>query len=415
MYGLVLIAVIAVMGGAIAYIGDKLGTKVGKKKLTIFGLRPKHTSILVTIITGILISASTLGILTISSQDVRTALFGMEALKNELTELSIQAAQQNKELSASRAELKAKTAEYTAVAAKVELTVRQLAVIEQELSQVTAERDQAAQALSRVQTDYIQARADLIQSQNDINSLEATKAELDNRVAVLNEAKTTLQSDVDRLNELTENLKKGIEVVREGTVIFRAGEVLATAVIKGGSPQEDAEKLLGKIIFDTNRGIMERLNIKDNIEVLWIATADYQQAASFIASTPESIVVRITAAGNTIYGEPVVGRIDLFPNRLIYEAGSVVYSEKIEINKNSKEAEEFVMLFLNKVNGEAIKQGMLPDPLRGTVGSMSGSQFFETINKIKRYDGRIEIAAVTTEDIHTAGPLTINIRIKELP
>ena len=415
MYGLVLIAVIAVMGGAIAYIGDKLGTKVGKKKLTIFGLRPKHTSILVTIITGILISASTLGILTLSSQDVRTALFGIEALKNELTELSIQAAQQNKELSASRAELKAKTAEYTAVTAKIEQTARQLAIIGQELSQVTAERDQAAQALSTVQADYIKARADLIQSQNDINSLQSTKTELDNRVAVLNEAKTTLQSDVDRLNELTENLKKGIEVVREGTVIFRAGEVLSTAVIKGGSPQDDAEKLLGKIIFDTNRGIVERLNIKDNIEVLWIATADYQQAANFIASTPESIIVRITAAGNIIYGEPVVGRIDLFPNRLIYEAGSVVYSEKMEINKNSKEAEEFVMAFLNKVNSEAIKQGMLPDPLRGTVGSMSGSQFFETINKIKRYNGRIEISAVTTEDIHTAGPLTINIRIKELP
>ena len=415
MYGLVLIAIIAVMGGAIAYIGDKLGTKVGKKKLTIFGLRPKHTSILVTIITGILISASTLGILTISSQDVRTALFGMEALKNELTQLSIQAAQQNKELFASRSELQAKTAEYTAVTAKIEQTVRQLAVIGQELSQVTAERDQAALALSRVQTDYIQARADLIQSQNDINSLQATKVELDNRVAVLNEAKTTLQSDVDRLNELTENLKKGIEAVREGTVIFRAGEVLSTAVIKGGSPREDAEKLMGKIIFDTNRGIMERLNIKENMEVLWIATTDYQQAANFIASTPESIIVRITAAGNIIYGEPVVGRIDLFPNRLIYEAGSVVYSEKMEINKNSKEAEEFVMAFLNKVNSEAIKQGMLPDPLRGTVGSMSGSQFFETINKIKRYNGRIEISAVTTEDIHTAGPLTINIRIKELP
>ena len=35
MYGIFLIAIIAVMGGAIAYIGDKLGTKVGKKKLTI--------------------------------------------------------------------------------------------------------------------------------------------------------------------------------------------------------------------------------------------------------------------------------------------------------------------------------------------------------------------------------------------
>ena len=64
MYGLALIAIIAVMGGAIAYIGDKLGTKVGKKKLSIFGLRPKYTSVIVTIITGILISAATLGLLT---------------------------------------------------------------------------------------------------------------------------------------------------------------------------------------------------------------------------------------------------------------------------------------------------------------------------------------------------------------
>ena len=415
MYGLVLITVIAVMGGAIAYIGDKLGTKVGKKKLTIFGLRPKHTSILVTIITGILISASTLGILTLSSQDVRTALFGIEALKNELTELSIQAAQQHKELIANRAELQAKTKEYTAVTAKVQQTLRQLSAIDLELKQVTAERDQAAEALSAVQTDYAQAKADLIQSQTDIAGLQKTKTELDNRVTALNEAKTTLQSDVDRLNELTENLKKGIEVVREGTVIFRSGEVLATAVVSGGSPQSESEKLLGKIIYDTNRAIMERLNIKDDIEVLWIATTDYQQAANLIASTPESIIVRITAAGNIIYGEPVMGRIDLFPNRLIYQAGSVVYAEKTAVTKNSKEAEEFIMAFLQKVNGEAIKQGVLPDPLRGTVGSMSGSQFFETITAIKRYGGRIEISAVTTEDIHTAGPLKIKIKIKELP
>ena len=40
MFGIALIAVLAITGGIIAYIGDKLGTKVGKKKLTIFGLRP---------------------------------------------------------------------------------------------------------------------------------------------------------------------------------------------------------------------------------------------------------------------------------------------------------------------------------------------------------------------------------------
>ncbi|HWR10033.1 DUF3084 domain-containing protein [Sporomusa sp.] len=58
MFGLVLIAILGVMGGAIAYIGDKIGTKVGKKKLSLFGLRPKYTSIIVAVTTGILITAS---------------------------------------------------------------------------------------------------------------------------------------------------------------------------------------------------------------------------------------------------------------------------------------------------------------------------------------------------------------------
>ena len=51
-----LIVVLVLTGGVIAFIGDRLGSKVGKKKLSLFGLRPRHTSILVTIITGILIT-----------------------------------------------------------------------------------------------------------------------------------------------------------------------------------------------------------------------------------------------------------------------------------------------------------------------------------------------------------------------
>lgn len=41
---------------------------------------------MVTIITGILITTVTFGILAIASKDVRTALFGMNKLKEELNE-----------------------------------------------------------------------------------------------------------------------------------------------------------------------------------------------------------------------------------------------------------------------------------------------------------------------------------------
>ena len=52
MYGITLILVLAVVGGVIAFIGDRLGTRIGKKKLSIFGLRPRHTAVIVTILRG---------------------------------------------------------------------------------------------------------------------------------------------------------------------------------------------------------------------------------------------------------------------------------------------------------------------------------------------------------------------------
>ncbi|MBQ9257490.1 MAG: DUF3084 domain-containing protein, partial [Acidaminococcaceae bacterium] len=38
MFGIRLIFLLAVLGGVIAFIADKLGSKIGKKKLRVFGL-----------------------------------------------------------------------------------------------------------------------------------------------------------------------------------------------------------------------------------------------------------------------------------------------------------------------------------------------------------------------------------------
>ena len=76
MYGVLLILVLVITGGAIAFIGDRLGSKVGKKKLSLFGLRPRHTSIIVTIVTGILITTTTLGVMAAVSKDVESQLAG---------------------------------------------------------------------------------------------------------------------------------------------------------------------------------------------------------------------------------------------------------------------------------------------------------------------------------------------------
>ena len=51
--GIVLILAVLILGGVIATLGDRIGTKVGKARLSLFNMRPKKTAVLVTVITGV--------------------------------------------------------------------------------------------------------------------------------------------------------------------------------------------------------------------------------------------------------------------------------------------------------------------------------------------------------------------------
>lgn len=83
------------LGGFIAFFGDRIGKYVGKRKLTIFHLRPRHTSQLFTVLFGMLISLVTLSILTGISYDARQTLFHVrdltvkrKKLEKEITQLT---------------------------------------------------------------------------------------------------------------------------------------------------------------------------------------------------------------------------------------------------------------------------------------------------------------------------------------
>ncbi|MFH1452576.1 MAG: DUF3084 domain-containing protein [Armatimonadota bacterium] len=85
--GIFTLLIISVVSGIIAFLGNRLGRYFGKKRLTIFNLRPRHTATIFTILTGILISMLTIGVSSMLSKNVRIALFGMEKLQQERLQL----------------------------------------------------------------------------------------------------------------------------------------------------------------------------------------------------------------------------------------------------------------------------------------------------------------------------------------
>jgi uncharacterized protein (DUF3084 family) len=75
MQGVLLILYMLVVSGLIAVVGDRVGYRIGKKRLTWFNLRPRHTAILVAVVTGVSISALTLGTLLLLNRSLSEALF----------------------------------------------------------------------------------------------------------------------------------------------------------------------------------------------------------------------------------------------------------------------------------------------------------------------------------------------------
>jgi uncharacterized protein (DUF3084 family) len=65
-------------------LGDLLGSLVGKARLSFFKLRPRRTAVLITALTGSLISSISLGLMLLVSSQLRVGLFELEAIQAKI-------------------------------------------------------------------------------------------------------------------------------------------------------------------------------------------------------------------------------------------------------------------------------------------------------------------------------------------
>lgn len=98
LHALVIYLISALIAGWIAYLGNQVGRKIGRKKMSVLGMRPRHTSIFITTLTGSLIAVITLTLFAIFSEPVREILRGTRALEERLSILQQEVAIREKQL-----------------------------------------------------------------------------------------------------------------------------------------------------------------------------------------------------------------------------------------------------------------------------------------------------------------------------
>jgi hypothetical protein len=82
--GIGIIVFIVALAGVIAYIGDRVGHQIGRKRLTLFNIRPRYTSTIVAVATGMIIALIITLVAIFASNQVQTAFFRLNEINAEI-------------------------------------------------------------------------------------------------------------------------------------------------------------------------------------------------------------------------------------------------------------------------------------------------------------------------------------------
>ena len=418
MEGVYLILVMIVTGGAIAFIGDKLGTKIGKKRLSIFGLRPRHTSMVVTVVTGCLITGLSIGFMILISQNVRTALFGMDELRatmdatlaelDDATENLFRAQTEferaNENLRESKKEIVELKSEQEDLRAESDRLKEGNEQLENANSELAAQNENLSGTNAALEEDN--------KKLGDFNvTLTADNDKLSSDNDKLSSANDKLSADNSELEERNNRLREGIIAIREGDITLRAGEILASEVIKGGRTAEEISADINALAERATQNLIQRFG-GDEDNSVWIYQPELQRVIEEIESSGSDMVLRISAAGNLVRGEPVRTRLELYPNKLVFSKDELILSKTYELGGDAT-PEGILQEFFSEINQIAVEKGILADPLTGSVGRMEATQLYEIFDALSSAKGKVKLTATARDETDSNGPLRLNIKLEQ--
>ncbi|MEA1939882.1 MAG: DUF3084 domain-containing protein, partial [Candidatus Caldatribacteriota bacterium] len=375
MSSFILIFFLIIISGLIAVAGDRVGLRIGKKRLTIFGLRPRYTAIFISILTGILITSITILILSVASIDVRTALFGMEELKEKLSNLSHEVQIQNIQLSSTKKDLETRTLQ-----------------------------------LQETEDKYQKLSKDIEEKTNQLETLSIAKENL-------TKEKESLDKEVKELNADIKALYSGISWVREGKVIFGPDEQIGLTIVQGGGVIEEIRAELIKFLNEVSEKALSmgaKKNERTN-QVFIISQQEFEDMVQKIHDSDKEMIVRLLSSINVIEEEPIVAHFNLLENKLVFAIDEKILSEELADQEDTKEEiEKQLFSLLRKVNILAVEGGIIPNPKSSFVGTISAINFYQTIRKIVESETPMKVSVISLNDTWSVGPLKVKMEVESI-
>jgi uncharacterized protein (DUF3084 family) len=408
--GWLLILAVLVLGGVLSTLGDRLGSRIGKARLTLFGLRPRRTAVLITVLTGSLISALTLGLMVSVSERLRTGLFQLDQLEGRLRS-SRQALQASiTQLSRSQGDLQRSQADLSrsATALRQATTDRQRA--DRDRSRAEAGRQAAQERLQQVERRASTLRAELAPLQRRRQQLEQERDRLGRDVQRRDEELRQLQARTRRGQAELRDLEGKVLALRSGDVVLSSGQPLTMA--KVSIPRSSlAKQAVEDVLRQANGRAFEQVLPGQQVDrqLLLIPRSEVRKIEQAIAGGG-TWVVSILSAGNVLRGEKqVLAFADVRPSQRVIETGQVLASVILDPSERSPDqVRARLNLLLAATRTAALREGVLAPTIQFAVEPFNdiGRQLSDQPRRRP-----VQIQAVAVRDSDTSDPVRVEVRV----
>ena len=440
MQGYILILAVLVLGGVIATVGDRIGMRVGKARLTLFNLRPRQTATVVSIMTGGVISATTLALMFGVSDQLRTGLFELESIQEDLEEARSDLAQTQQAKTDIESALQSATQEQAkaeerlsqinqslqAAVERQESTEAQLGQTQNQLGAVSRQAQQLRSEILRLQSErkalleqQATVQAQIAQRDREIAQRDDAIAQRQARLDRLEAQRTSLAEKVSRLTEDVDRLTEESQDIRTGYVTLRRDQVLAIGVFTATS-LENAAQVVEQLFREANRVALQSALLGTTAvdeQILRIKKDRVEQVLNRISDGQE-YVVRILSAANYVAGEPCVVegqepcidvRLDALVNRIIFQSEEIIAVTPVDTTQlANRQLVERLNLLIASTQVKALQEGVINvDAVQISDGQRA--TLFRFLQQVQTYGRGLDLMAISAQPIFTIGPIRIEL------
>ncbi|OON89152.1 DUF3084 domain-containing protein [Pyramidobacter sp. C12-8] len=360
-----MIALTLLAGGVLSIIGDRVGMKFAKRRVTLFNLRPKYTSSILTACTGMLISLCVIAILAVVSESVRTSLFSMQFIQRQIVDLT-------RQLQDSRNEQQ----------------ISSLLIVEAQQQLTSKEKE----------LDDLQTRADALRK-----TTEEMQAERDR----LTQERARLEEDVNRIRTTLGKLQ-------EGRIVAFSDERLGQEVIPEGVASEAEarrylDRLNERVRFEVARrsdAVPTSISLEEDPESL-------QNAMQRILAYDSRKVVRAMVPQNIAAGETVRVVYRVYESSLVFRKEEALITRVLRFKPSAEQAETMLSYMLRELNRMATSSGILNDPLTGMVGGIPANDFYDGVERLAAAKAPLRVTLLAARDIYSEGPVSVKIVVEQ--